>query len=143
MFGIGYEGLSVDALIEKLKQRGADVVVDVRLNALSRKAGYSKRALATALDAAGILYVHERRLGNPRDNRAAYSAPDSAEGIAARRRFRDTLSTGAGSEGLDSLVELMAEHNVALLCYEASDTHCHREQVLEAAQERHASLIRR
>jgi uncharacterized protein (DUF488 family) len=142
MFGIGYEGLTIDAFIEDLKRRGADVVVDVRLNALSRKAGYSKRSLAAALDAAGIRYLHERRLGNPRDNRAAYSEPGSKDGIAARDRFRDLLAAADGAEGLGTIVELMEEHTVAVLCYEASETHCHREQVLEAARELRASLVR-
>ena len=65
MIGIGYEGLSVDQLVARLQADGIEVLVDVRMTPLSRKPGFSKRALSEALSAAGIRYVHDRRLGNP------------------------------------------------------------------------------
>ena len=70
MIGIGYEGLPLHSLVEQLQADGVEVVVDVRLNAISRKVGYSKRALAAALEAAGIRYVHDCLLytsPSPRD----------------------------------------------------------------------------
>ena len=141
MFGIGYEGLSIEALIERLKQAGAEVVVDVRLNAISRKTGYSKRALTAALEAAGIRYVHERSLGNPRDNRAGYADATSSEGIAARERFRGLLEADDAAEGVRSLAALAEKHTVAVLCYEASEAHCHRQQVIAAVNEGRHSLV--
>ena len=73
MIGIGYEGLALSDLIERLREQGATVVDDVRLNAISRKPGFSKRALAAVLEEAGIRYVHDPRLGNPKPNRAGYA----------------------------------------------------------------------
>lgn len=87
MAGIEYrdtDASTLDSLIERLRAEGVEVLVDIRLNAISRKAGYSKRALAAAVEAAGIRYVHDPRLGNPKENRAAYVDAASPEGAAAR-----------------------------------------------------------
>ena len=65
---VGYEGRSVDELVDALVEAGVSVLVDVRENAISRKRGLSKRLLAEKLEARGITYVHEPTLGNPRDN---------------------------------------------------------------------------
>lgn len=135
MFGIGYEGLTVDDLIARLKLRGTDVVVDVRLNALSRKKGYSKRALNDALEKAGIRYVHEKRLGNPRDNRSAYAEVATSDGDDARARFRRLLEEDGAAQAIRELVELSRQHTVALLCFESLEENCHREQVLAAVRE--------
>ena len=43
---VGYEGRSVDELVDALVDAGVSVLVDVRENAISRKRGLSKRALA-------------------------------------------------------------------------------------------------
>lgn len=139
MLGFGYEGVPLDDLVDRLVAEGVDVLVDIRLNAISRKAGYSKRALEAALNAAAIRYVHDPRLGNPKDNRAGYAYSATLEGSAARERFRRQLSTPDGSQALRDLVKLSHVGKVAVLCYEADERHCHRQQVLEALDE--ASLV--
>lgn len=141
MIGIGYEGLSVEALISHLRAEHVDVLVDVRLTPLSRKRGLSKRGLADALQAAGIRYVHDRRLGNPKDNRAAYIDATSAAGLEARSRFRQLLGEGDGAAGVLELAKLAERESVAVLCYEADESHCHREQVIHAAREARRSLV--
>ena len=62
LISIGYEGRNLDALIEQLKVSNVNTLVDVRLNAISRKPGLSKRRLAEALRAEGIRYLHSRDL---------------------------------------------------------------------------------
>lgn len=141
MIGIGYEGLSVEALISRLRAEGVDVLVDVRLTPLSRKRGFSKRGLADALQAAGIRYVHDRRLGNPKDNRAAYADTSSSEGLEARSRFRQLLAEGDGATGVLELAKLAEHESVAVLCYEADELQCHRAQVISAVREARTSLV--
>jgi uncharacterized protein (DUF488 family) len=51
---IGYERRDIDELVELLRSEQVELLVDVRLNAISRKRGFSKTALTTALNAAGI-----------------------------------------------------------------------------------------
>lgn len=129
--GIGYEGQTIDALVSKLRIRGVETLVDVRLNAISRKRGFSKRALAAALEDAGIAYVHMPVLGNQRDNRAGYGELDSPLARQVRERFTAELQAEAALEALEELANLARTGPVAVFCYEADEQHCHREQVLE------------
>lgn len=141
MIGIGYQGLQPADLIEQLRADGVKVLVDIRLNAISRKAGYSKRALAVALEAAGIRYLHDPRLGNPKENRSGYADTASADGRAARECFERILDTGAGADGIRDLAHLVEQESVAVLCDEADETHCHRQQVMAAVRAKRNSLV--
>lgn len=129
--GIGYEGLTLDAFISKLRIRGIKTLVDVRLNAISRKRGFSKRALAEALGEAGIIYVHLPALGNQRDNRAGYGELESDLANEVRDRFRKQLQSEAATAALQEVADLAHAGEVVLFCYEQDEQHCHREQVLE------------
>lgn len=128
--GIGYEGLTLDAFVSKLRLRGVQIVVDVRLNAISRKKGFSKRALSDALAGSGIEYVHMPALGNQRDNRAGYSELDSEAAHEVRARFNDTLASEAAASALEELAELARSRDVVVFCFEQDERHCHREQVI-------------
>lgn len=132
LVSVGYEGRDVDELIEDLKQLGVSVVVDVRLNAISRKPGMSKSALRAQLQGAGIDYVHLRALGNPRDNRDGFRSGSPT----ARRRFLRTLTSADGCAALDELASLAASRVVAVLCFEAEHGTCHRACVIESIQAR-------
>lgn len=128
---MGYEGLTLDAFISKLRIRGVRTLVDVRLNAISRKRGFSKRALAEALGDADITYVHLPALGNQRDNRAGYGELESDLANEVRDRFRQELQSTAAIVALQDVANLAQAGEVVLFCYEQDERHCHREQVLE------------
>jgi len=66
IFTFGYEGLSLKAFIARLKSAGIQTIIDVRANPLSRKPGFSKRALSSALHDAGIDYDHRPAMGCPK-----------------------------------------------------------------------------
>jgi uncharacterized protein (DUF488 family) len=55
---IGYEGLDIDAFMSLLAENDIETVVDVREMPLSRKPGFSKKALEAALNLSGRDYVH-------------------------------------------------------------------------------------
>jgi uncharacterized protein (DUF488 family) len=63
---IGYERETQAAVIQRLKDAGVEVLIDVRAVAASRRAGFSKTLLAASLNDAGIGYVHLRQLAPPR-----------------------------------------------------------------------------
>ena len=69
LFTIGYEGAELDDFLAVLKAAGTDVLLDVRELPISRRRGFSKNALKTALAEAGIDYRHEKQLGSPKDVR--------------------------------------------------------------------------
>jgi uncharacterized protein (DUF488 family) len=141
VIGVGYRGLNLDELIERLTAESIAVLVDIRLTPLSRKPGLSKRALSEALSAAGIRYVHDRRLGNPKENRPSYADTTSPAGIAARASYREIIGQGDGAEAVRELASLADHHAVAVLCFEADESHCHREQVLAAVAEVRSSVL--
>ncbi|GAA5153319.1 DUF488 domain-containing protein [Microbacterium pseudoresistens] len=141
MIGVGYEGLTVDQLVARLKAEGVEVLVDVRLTPLSRKPGLSKRALSAALAAEDIRYIHDRRLGNPKENRSAYADAESDAGIAARARYRAQINSGDGADAVRDLATLAKEKVVAVLCFEADQAHCHREQVIAAVRDADVSVL--
>lgn len=122
---IGYEGRTVCDLVTMLSGAGVTVLVDVRLNPVSRKPGMSKRRLADHLEPAGIRYVHLPELGNPQDNRDALRAGDPA----AVDRFRRLLR--ASPDALDTVASLTDSETVALLCLERSWVRCHRALVAD------------
>lgn len=130
LVSIGYEGRDIDEFVAELAARDVDVLADVRLNAISRRRGFSKTALRTALAAAGIEYRHLRELGNPRENRPLFSGPRLELG---RATYRSTvLQTEAGARALAELRALAAEHCVAVMCVERDESRCHRKVVLDA-----------
>lgn len=128
-FGIGYEGLDQSSLVEGLRRNRVTIVADVRKTPLSRKPGMSKTALATALRDARIEYLHLPALGNPKDNRAGYSDPNDT---AVRTRFQEVMAAPAATAQLTTLRELAQREVVALLCFEADERLCHRQQILAA-----------
>ena len=132
---VGYEGRSIDDFIALLRDAEIEILVDVRETPLSRKAGFSKRRLADALNAVGIEYRHERLLGNPKDNREAFrsGAPE------ARERFLAHLNNGSRSS-YDNVIALTARHRVALLCFEREHDQCHRSCIADQAAFENAEL---
>ncbi len=131
IYTIGYEDLRLDQFLNKLRENRIDTVVDVRLTPSSRRAGFSKGVLAKALDAADIGYIHERDLGNPPENRAAFRRGPLEEG---RCRMKARLENGS-APALQRLVERATQERVAVLCVEMADARCHRQVIVEMARE--------
>ncbi|MYI55516.1 MAG: DUF488 domain-containing protein [Acidimicrobiia bacterium] len=124
---VGYQGRSVDELIDVLRTGEVELLVDVRLNPISRKPGFSKKPLSQALAEAGIGYRHERALGNPRDNRDPFD----------RERYEAYLLE-VGSAALVEMLELAKSVRIALLCFEREHSDCHRSCILDFAAQKHA-----
>jgi|SRR5450830_280166 len=132
VFTIGYEGRTPDDLIERLRSADVQRVVDVRELPLSRRRGFSKTALAAALERAGIRYEHVRALGNPKPNRERYKAGD-VEGGA--RVYRAHLHNGS-YPALAELADSVEAERICLLCVEESHERCHRAVIAGAIAER-------
>jgi uncharacterized protein (DUF488 family) len=133
--GVGYEGQGIDEFIDKLAVTGTRILVDIRLNPVSRKRGFSKRLLAAALAEAGIDYRHMPELGNPKWNRAGFSG-SRAEVLAARERFSRMLDNEIGARRLDEIANAAAGGVVAVMCFEADEHACHRYVVLAELRRR-------
>jgi len=129
LIGIGYEGRALAPFVDDLVARGVTRVVDVRLNAVSRKPGFSKRALSAALFASGIAYEHRPALGNPRENRAGFGGAPAAL-TAARAAYLSLLSAPAAVAALAEVARAAERERVAVLCFEADQRRCHRDVLI-------------
>ncbi|QXJ21360.1 DUF488 domain-containing protein [Actinomadura graeca] len=128
LIGIGYQGHDLPSFLARLSAENVSLVVDVRLNPISRKRGFSKRALSEALESAGIGYEHAQPLGNPKDNRAGFGGSPK-ELQDARLRYAEVLDAPAAREWLTAIATWAIDRKVALLCFEADQTRCHRDMV--------------
>ncbi len=130
---IGYEGRTVDELIAALKAAGAELLIDVRAIAASRRPGFSKTALGGALRGVGIDYLHLRALGTPKPGREA-----ARKGRAAEMRviFENHLETPEAELAFEQALAAAQERRSALLCFERDPPCCHRTIVAERLEAR-------
>lgn len=131
VFTIGYEGLDIDAFMSVLVSRGIETVVDIRELPLSRKPGFSKKALASVLNHSGLEYVHMVALGCPKVVRDRYREDGNWKRYTVG--FLKHLETRKAA--IDELSKLAASSNCALLCYEADFNFCHRSIVADAVRD--------
>lgn len=128
IFTIGYEGLDIDDFMSLLSEHGIETVVDIRELPLSRKPGFSKKALANVLNLSGLEYVHMVELGCPRPVRNSYRIDGDWKRYTAD--FLKYLMTQ--KDAITELAELVQSSTCALLCYEADFNFCHRSMVADA-----------
>lgn len=128
LFTIGYEGLKFETYLNRLIQNNIRVLCDVRQNPLSRKYGFSKPMLANVLPRFKISYAHIPDLGIVSAKRKGLEDP--VDFAALFSEYRKELPKR--SEGLAELDRLIRQYGrVALTCFEAQHTSCHRHCVSE------------
>ena len=125
---IGYEAASPVDFDRALLDRDVDLLVDVRAVAMSRRRGFSKTALAARIKVHGIDYLHLRDLGDPKPGREAARA---GRWVEFETIYGAHLQTVDAVEALDELVRLARTRRVALMCYEADASTCHRTIIAE------------
>lgn len=128
LFTIGYEGKTIDELLQALREAGVELLIDVRAVAASRRPGFSKTALAGALGEHGIDYLHLRPLGTPKAGREAARKGRIAE---MRAIFEEQLETPEAELAMARAEEAVGGRPTALLCFEADAAGCHRSIVAE------------
>ncbi|MGC8838194.1 MAG: DUF488 family protein [Anaerolineae bacterium] len=125
LYTIGYQGRDLAEVLGLLEKNHIEVVLDIRDYPHSRKEGFSKSALSSALSKRGIQYVHLRPLGAPSDMRREYRINHDWEAFA--KAFTQRLLTdGTALHGLDVAIALVNSHTSCLLCFEADPNSCHR-----------------
>ena len=127
---VGYQGSTVPAVLDALREAKVELLVDIRAVASSRRPGFAKTALAANVATIGVEYLHLRGLGTPAEGRAAARAGKHAE---MRKIFLSHLATEEAQAQLEILASLIREgRRVCLLCFEADAAHCHRTLVANA-----------
>lgn len=133
LFTVGYEGHATTAsLVDVLTRAGVERLVDVRELPMSRRRGFSKTALAEALEGAGVVYEHERALGNPKAYRDLYRSGRQDEG---ERGYLAHIRNGS-AWAVDRLGQELGEQATCLLCFEHDHRECHRALIVQELRTR-------
>lgn len=134
LFTIGYEKATSAAVMKELIDAKIELLVDVRAITASRRPGFSKRALSSALDEAGIRYLHLQRLGTPAAGRKAAHSGDLS---TLWNVYESHLKKPEAKAALDALVDLVKSgKRIALLCYCRNPKACHRARIIAHIKKR-------
>jgi uncharacterized protein (DUF488 family) len=123
IYTVGYEGADIAHFLRTLKDCGIKRLIDIRDVPVSRKRGFSKTALANALEEQGIAYSHLKALGDPKAGREAMRRGDYPGFLEI---YNSHIATPEGQEALRTAVDLAEKSPSILLCYERSPAQCHR-----------------
>jgi uncharacterized protein (DUF488 family) len=126
IFTIGYEGASPADFIDTLCLSGVKHLMDVREIAQSRRRGFSKNALSSALTEAGIGYSHWRQLGDPKPGRDAARAGRMDD---FRAIFAAHLELPETAVALREAANVVRSEITVLMCFERDPKSCHRSLV--------------
>ena len=130
---IGYEGRTLENFLNALLGLGVTVICDVRRNAISRKYGFSKSALAKACNGIDIRYKHMPELGIESWQRRSLELQSDYEALFAEYESKTLPNQGEALEKIRAW--LQSGECVALTCYEREVIQCHR-RCVSAALER-------
>ena len=133
LFTIGYEGKDIEEYVQVLEENMVKVVVDVRRNPISRKYGFSKTRMREMLASEGIDYMHLPKLGIESVRRRSLKtrADYNALFLWYENEVLDKEEVALGE-----IIELISlDKRVALTCFEADPTFCHRSKISEKISE--------
>ena len=125
---IGHGTRQLDELLDLLQENGIATLVDVRSFPGSRRhPQFGKEALAEAVTAQGLTYVHIPELGGRR--REQPGSRHTAIRVAAFRAYADHMDTDDFRAGLAQLEELAHAAPTAYMCSETLWWRCHRRMI--------------
>lgn len=129
LFTIGYEGISLEKYLNRLLQNDVKLLVDVRNNPFSMKFGFSKNLLKRFCSNLRIEYVHFKEVGiQPTHRRSISTQSDYDELFETYRKYtlKETVKTQ------EKILDLLVQHKrIALTCFEACISQCHRKHLAE------------
>ncbi|HXO18623.1 MAG TPA: DUF488 domain-containing protein [Thermoanaerobaculia bacterium] len=131
VYTVGHSTRAAAELLSLLRENGVELLTDVRRFPGSRRyPQFSRQALAAALEAEGIAYLHAPDLGGRRPPRP--DSPNTAWRVAAFRGYADYMDTAEFRAALERLIADAARRTTAILCAEAVPWRCHRRLIADA-----------
>ena len=129
LFTIGYEGLTIDAYIDKLIRHNVNAVVDVRKNPISMKYGFSKTKFSQYIQSVSIAYEHIPQLGIVSSLRKNLETTQDYTSLFEHYAKHILPQVPGHIERVHNLIDTY--HRVALTCFEAKASSCHRHKITE------------
>lgn len=132
VYTIGYEGLTVEAFLDKLIQAGVTRLVDVRSNPVARRFGFHGSTLKRLSHKLGIEYVHLPHLGVASSVRKQLGADMDYPRFFSL--YRTSMESAEGD--LQLACTLATGGDVAFMCKEAVPERCHRSELAKLIAKR-------
>jgi uncharacterized protein (DUF488 family) len=127
---VGHSTRSADEFNEILLAQHIKALVDVRSFPGSRRyPQFNKPELAKSLEAIGIAYSHNPKLGGRR--RPTSSSKNTAWKNASFRAYADHMETAEFNQGIEELLKVAAEKSTTIMCAEAVWWRCHRSLIAD------------
>ena len=137
---IGHSTRSADEFNEILVTHGIKALVDVRSFPGSRRyPHFNKPELAASLEAIGIVYAHNPRLGGRR--RPNPDSKNTAWKNLSFRAYADHLESEEFKEGVEELLEVASTSRTAIMCAEALWWRCHRSLIADFLKSKGFAVI--
>lgn len=130
LYTIGYEGISLEAYLNKLIKNDVRLLVDVRKNALSQKYGFSKSLLKKVCESVGIEYIHIPEVGIISEKRQELNTQLDYDKLFLE--YQKTTLEETVDYQKNILYLLNKYKRIALTCFEADICQCHRKPLAEA-----------
>ncbi|HKD08902.1 MAG TPA: DUF488 domain-containing protein [Bryobacteraceae bacterium] len=131
VYTIGHSTHPLEEFVAMLAAHSIDYLLDVRTVPKSRRnPQYNQEALPAALEARGIAYGHEPRLGGLRHPRP--NSINSAWKNDSFRGYADHMQTPEFDAAIRRLIALSHERTPVVMCAEAVPWRCHRSLIADA-----------
>ncbi|MCU0712005.1 MAG: DUF488 domain-containing protein [Pirellula sp.] len=124
----GYEGLSIDAFLNRLIENGIKRLIDVRRNPIARRYGFHKSTLKRLTETLGIDYVHFPELGISSELRQSLDTQDDYDRLFARYNLTTLVDE---KHAIQSATTLCKDIPSVLVCMEAEPCCCHRSHLAQ------------
>jgi uncharacterized protein (DUF488 family) len=140
VYTVGHSTRPFEEFVALLRGAGTTLLVDVRVAPGSRRhPQFAGPALAQALPAHGIGYLHLKDLGGRRTPRP--DSPHRAWRVEGFRGYADHMETPAFEAALDVVLAHAPEETVTLMCAEAVPWRCHRRLIADALTVRGVEVV--
>ena len=138
LFTIGYEGITIEAYINKLIQNDIRLICDIRNNPISRKFGFSKTMLSNVLQEINIEYIHIPELGIVSEKRKELKGQADYETLFDE--YKKTLPQK--KVYIKKVFDLLCDKKrIALTCFEKDQNLCHRHIVGQFIKDNYAVRV--
>lgn len=132
VFTVGYEGLSLDALLNILIQNGIRGLIDVRANPVARRYGFHRTTLANICPRIGIEYFHRPELGIKSTWRSDLESQEDYDRLFERYE-NEVLPERKGE--IAEVAALMVQKPCVMMCLEADPGSCHRTRLAKSVSQ--------
>lgn len=132
LFTIGYEGISLEEYLTRLVKNDVKLLVDVRNNPQSMKYGFSKSQLINYCESLDISYIHFPEVGIQSEQRQVLNTQDDYDKLFEAYKKGNLIKTKSTQTTILNL--LRQYERIALTCFEANISQCHRKHLAESIE---------